>query len=238
MNQRNTFGKKRNRAIALVLAALTVVVLSGAISESNLEPGLRQQTIVLESVSVPGTSTVSTTLGAYGMAVRASLASITNVTWTSSIAALPYAARLDVRGYDMRSDSTVACSSVIISGIDALGVARVETLTSINEAESLTEYAYESVSRVVAVCSGGSTGDALAIRTSDHIALPRKVHYNTDVVAVCDGTGSSSMTCGKGSAYTIRRKSNSIDLNAGNAVGNVTVNANDVVTIKVRSTIY
>lgn len=179
----------------LALIPILLVFGMGLIGGDDVVPHLRTSTVYVPAYWHVGTSTpAALSYNGTVLLVRTDNNSAGGIggTWTSSLAAIPYPTRLDIEMYDLGSGSSaLTCTSAVVYGRNSLGVVVSETVTGIDESESLTNWAYESISKVVwAGCYQGTTtvtdsSDRLAIRTTDHLGLPQPIGANTDVISLC-----------------------------------------------------
>ena len=235
------------------LLALAVVVAAGLaglglISDHNLGSHIRTRRQVVAPFTITSTTWESAgahTVGFEGSIVRASIQSQVAPVWTSSIGAMDYPAKLDIRVVDEDDNSAaITCTSATVFGVRVLGRAGSETVNTINESENLTKYAYESVSYVTAAgCAGFSSDDYLVLKTSDHVGLRQKVSVNTDILSVCRMThpdkteGNETQGCNKGSAYTVDQTANSVDLVQTTTVSNIAIFDEDTVVLTVKGSL-
>lgn len=209
-------------------------------SSKHLSPDFRTQeyfnaaTITLAGASV--------TNGTDGVIFAATVNGDTTPAATSTVGVLPYPARLDVRLVDGGSATTVAltCTSVTLIGTTAGGNLVTETVTGIDESESLTSNSFEDVQSVsfVGCNSYGASADAsdvARIGVSDHVALDRPISSTADLISVCTrdiDASAQNWTCSN-TGCAVRACSRSIDL--GTCSG-LTISDNNALRIRYRST--
>lgn len=247
------------KLILFFLALVAAFALMGAgLETKQLSPMLRTQTEWVPAVVRANTTTTASTAGSSGVVFRSIICSgngtcdSSPTSTTSSLGALPYPARLDVRLRDLHAtggafaSTALTCSSVSIVGVDVFGNDRTETLTSITENEKLTAHAYESVTRVAALgCNayaeawdanqdgvGREADDFLIVRVSDRVALRQKIGTSSNVLSVCRiNAMRGSPKCARGSAFTVDVNSNTIDLAADDGGGPVSLDNGSAVWI-------
>ena len=235
--------------LAGLLVAASALVLMAGVSDRNLVSHQRTRRQVVSPFTITSTTWENAgnhTVGFEGSIMRASIQSQTTPTWTSSIGAMDYPARLDVRVVDEASDSAaITCTNVTIYGNSVLGTNVTEVIATINESENLSKYAYESVDYVRATgCAGLSSDDYLVVKTSDHVGLRQKIRVNSNILSVCRFThpdkteGNETQGCNKGTSYTINAVANSVDLTQTATTGLFAIFDEDTVVITVKGTVY
>lgn len=227
--------KRRFSLIALLLGAL---VLLGAISERNVEPRLRTREVFIPRLFDPSVVATSTDTGYRGVVAAIGIDNIVAPVWTTSISAMPYASRLDIRMQDVSSNSVLTCSSVAIRGLDAHGYQVTETVTSITEAESRTVHAYERVDRIAGAGCNVFAGsdDYLVVAASDEIGLPLAIKVVADVLSICryDNAAAAAGNCTKSTGYTINDAYDVLDLKMNDDDMGVFLDDHDSVLIRMR----
>lgn len=198
--------KKLLILLSLFIAA-PAFALGGNIDTTMVGPELRTRdyTIPLMQFPTVGNHLTSGTILKNGLLVRATLDSnLNHITWTSSIAAFPYPAKVNLYIADQNT-TTIArfCTSTTIVGRDQFGFPRTETFTgtsSISEFVRKSTYAYEALTSVSATgCSQGTTDadDYFVVTLSGSVGLPVKITTTNAILSICfrDNSASSAMIC-------------------------------------------
>lgn len=206
---------KTSRILGTALVALLLVFASEVQAQTqaaSLDGYLRAFTLPVTDLQAAGvndpdrTSTSSTAThvaGANGIVAVATMAGVTGIAQgcalggaacTSSVAALPYSAKLVISLYDSGANGTLACGSGgRIYGRTPGGRQVEERIPALTEAVRYhTTYAYERVDRFyVQGCSasGTTTGDQLVVAVSTAIATPYPIRSLADLTRICRGDG-------------------------------------------------
>lgn len=186
-------------------------------------------------------STATHVAGANGIVAVATIASVTGIAQgcslggsacTSSVAALPYSAKLVISLYDSGADGTLACASGgRIYGRSPSGRQIDERIPALTEAARFhTTYAYERVDRFyVQGCSasGTTSGDQLVVAVSTAIATPYPIKSIADLTRICRGDGPASAA-----GAVVQSQMRCVDVRSGVSAGlatyrsGITVDAN------------
>jgi hypothetical protein len=163
----------------------------------------------LNNPALTASSSVSGTIGINGLILSASMETVTGIrqgcpllsgaSCTSSVAALPYAAKLVFQFFDNGANGTLACTNTntnpasstrnVIRGVDQFGNSIEEPIPPMTEAARWeTTYAYERVAFIqMQGCTAGgtATGDLLLVAVSTDIAMPLPVVSEASITSIC-----------------------------------------------------
>ena len=174
-------GRYQTESFEMVRTLTTGASAGGACTITSTQPA----SIAAHRIS----STVRT--GHFGYVVnRLPGASVTSIS-TTDIAPMPYFGKVQIVISDLGSGSTPACTAYRIDGDLWNGTPDYEALTTtLNESTRPTSA--KSWSRITSVqltgCSGFDASDALFVRVTGNLALPRRIGTTPgtyDVLAVC-----------------------------------------------------
>lgn len=202
-------------ACALALASSSSVAHAQPWRAKDLSGDLRYHEQRVDPYVI-NTATVAGTVGSEGTLVSAVMTAATGVSWTSSIACMPYPAALRVLLLDGNTDDTLACQSIYISGIAQDGSALVYSHSNLaasgapglDETGVVTPQIFSRVDRVIAHGCGalGDSSDRLMVVVSGHIGFERPVKQLADFDGICaeDTNVETSERCVKMSACSTR----------------------------------
>lgn len=184
--------------LALSLSSASAFASAGGgLGTRNVNTELRTRTLVIPGIRPTASGDV--TLGTDGVVALINPGINTHVLTSTSIAALPYPAKLDVVGIDVGSNNgnTITCSSVTIKGFSQYGNPISETLTSLNETAQETTKVFESITGVTAVCvnGGGATTDFMRISASGEVGLGFDIKSADAIISLCVVNTGTSYTC-------------------------------------------
>lgn len=204
---------KRLLLAALLLLCPNIVFgqTGGGTGTKSVTTELRTARFIIPRIHFPTIGVPSTAVGSEGVIMRASLHSgLSHVTQTTSIAALPYPAKLDVAIIDQDANGgAMYCPSLTLYGYDQFGNAineRFSGTSSISEFPRETTNVFEQVTRVDATCNNGTAGgvttsanDMLRISVSGEVGLPFRITGPNAVLSVCitDNSASGATVCYK-----------------------------------------
>lgn len=180
------------RALTLALA-LVAGTASAQVDQRHLSRAVRGlEGVVLDYCGEAG-ATLGHRRGEDCIVATANLeAAAAPAVGTSSIGAVPYAAKLNVRTIDLGSATTtvLTCGTVDIKGYDWSGRAVSERVSTIGEAEKLTQHAYSEVTSVAvagcnSVAASADASDRIVLVASDHIAFGRNLRRKEEIVRIC-----------------------------------------------------
>lgn len=163
----------------------------------------------LNDASIVGSSSVAGTIGINGVVVSVSMDGVSTgirqgcpnangTSCTSSIAALPYPAKLVFQYFDSGSNGTLACTNTSgnnnrLYGIDQFGQPRWEKIPALTEAARWeTTYAYERIEWFQmqgCTAAGTTTGDLFIVAVSTDVGLPMPIKDENNIVTICRGDG-------------------------------------------------
>lgn len=190
------FRKHKNiaRLLAFVAAVLASPVVASAqgIEPKNLGATLRTFSYIIPRVQLVDTTEVTPNTG--GVVARIRLFSLgvaqATITQTATIAALPYPARLTVKGIDGGAASgALTCGALEVRGHNPFGEYITETISSLTETEKLSDKVYEDVTYLkattCAIASSGDTSDYMRVAVSSYLGMPVKLRHAHDLVSMC-----------------------------------------------------
>lgn len=205
----------------LFLAALLFVpsLAFSKVGTRNLQEELKHNSSCFE-YPLAGSATISIGLNGLIWANTASTAgdASPDFTGTGTIGTFLYPSTVTVDLIDESSDSTLACSSMVLVGKDQFGAAKSETLSSLTETAQDSTTVWSDISSItVTDCTGAETaGDAIQIKQSQEIGLGRKIRQASDVEAACivDSSDSDNVKCAAQNDTTATDIESAVDLSS------------------------
>jgi hypothetical protein len=230
---------KRFIALLVALGVSSVATAFAGSPPSSFSKTIRSEELFVRKVVRPGNVTAIT--GEANVLMQTVMdasgtGSNYGATWTSSLAAPSYAARLIIRLVDTSTNSTASSACTVDlwgeTGSGATVYERVSGTIAENNT-TLTQNSFRKLTKVKFGCTTVSNAatnndDALRIQTSMWVALPYRIRSVKNIVAFCRNIGSTASVgqtfpkCAKRSNILLMAmhvKSNSINLDSYYAYG-------------------
>jgi hypothetical protein len=227
-------GRIKSFLIALLVACATPALAGPNIIEKSIV------TVEAPKLIVYGTATSSAgcTIGVDGCLVSTTISGVAHIAvGSSSIAQLPYAARVRVDLFDSGSNGSIECDSVTIKGTDSKNYSGAEeTITSLTETGANSAKAWSKIASIAAAgCGGGGSSDVFRVSMGEEeIGVPVFLSAATDVESLCYYTSGSQYHCAS-SGWTIAASGYSVAFGSATWTGSGPAPARgDTVLLRVR----